>query len=215
MGDFIDKSEFKNEAHLFFTNKGPVESFPLPGGKRRWIVTTDKFMEKPKTGYLQKEVAKRCGIDISKHKNLNQSPFGVQHFLSSKYYNNSIIFCGDACHVMSPIGGQGMNTGFADAELCAEMLDKILNKNINHETFFAKYEKYRKKAAITATRRAWISMRIGTIKGKILSILRNILIKILIVTLKNNIPPYFSMLTIPYSTLDKVKDILLLEKNKL
>ena len=35
MGDFIDKSGFNEEAHLFFTKYGTVESFPLPDGKRR------------------------------------------------------------------------------------------------------------------------------------------------------------------------------------
>lgn len=38
MADFADRSGFGDQAHLFFTRDGSVESFPLPGGRRRWVV---------------------------------------------------------------------------------------------------------------------------------------------------------------------------------
>ena len=40
MGDFPDDTGWGAEAHLFFSARGAVESFPLPGGKRRWIAQT-------------------------------------------------------------------------------------------------------------------------------------------------------------------------------
>ena len=33
----------------------------------------------------------------------------------------------DAAHTMSPVGGQGMNTGFADAELVAFLMKKAFD----------------------------------------------------------------------------------------
>jgi len=206
MGDFIDNSGFENDAHLFFTKKGSIESFPLPDGKRRWIIATKKFLEKPPKSYLEDEVLKRSGINIKSSKKISESPFGVQHYLCECYYNDKIIFSGDSAHVMSPIGGQGMNTGFADADLSSSIIDILINKKQNDGKYLLKkYEQYRKKAAKIATKRAWLSMRVGTVKGAVLSLLRNVFVYILIALLKEKIPPYFSMLTIPYSTLDKVK----------
>ena len=43
------------------------------------------------------------------------SRFSIQRRLVSHYRRNRILLAGDACHVQSPIGAQGMNTGIADA----------------------------------------------------------------------------------------------------
>lgn len=206
MGDFIDKSGFNDEAHLFFTKKGPVESFPLPGGKRRWIVETKVLLKNPQKNFLEDEVEKKAGINLKDSKKISESPFGVQHYLNKTYFKHKILFCGDSAHVMSPIGGQGMNTGFADAEFCANILKNILTKNGDSLILFKKYQKYRKKAAKVATGRAYSSMRIGTMKGFILSGIRNFFIYILLPFFKNSVPYYFSMLTIPFGTFDMVKE---------
>lgn len=216
MGDFIDETDFNNEAHLFFTKKGSVESFPLPGKIRRWIINTKSLMKNLPQNLFQQEIYKRTGIDISKSSMIGQSPFGVQHYLIKNYFYNNILFCGDSSHVMSPIGGQGMNTGFGDADFAINFIIQILKENNNlQKILFKKYEKYRKKAASSATNRAWLSMRIGTLKGFLFSLKRNILIYIILRILKRIIPPYFSMLTIPYSSFNKIlkKDKSLLKKS--
>ena len=203
MADFMDESGFDNEAHLFFTKKGPVESFPLPGKIRRWIVETDDFMKNPEKGFLESEVKKRTGIDISKSKKISESPFGVQHYIIKKYYNNKTFFCGDSAHVMSPIGGQGMNTGFADADFCANIVKEFLTTGSENNKTLKKYNKYRKKAALTATKRASLSMHIGIMKGFFISLGRNIFIYLFVRIFKKIIPPFFSMLTIPYNSYEK------------
>lgn len=206
MGDFIDKSGFNNEAHLFFTKYGPIESFPLPEGKRRWIVKTKELLKNPDKDFLEREVEKKAGINLKESEKISESPFGVQHYLNKTYFKDRILFCGDSAHVMSPIGGQGMNTGFADAEFCCNILNNILTKNGDPYILFQKYQLYRKQAAQVATKRAYMSMRIGTIKGFILSGLRNFFIYVLLPFFKNSIPYHFSMLSIPYGTFDKVKE---------
>ncbi len=205
MGDFVDKSGFNEEAHLFFTKKGPVESFPLPGGKRRWIIKTKEYLKKPEKNYLENEVERKTGINLKESTKISESPFGVQHYINKTYFKDKVLFCGDSAHVMSPIGGQGMNTGFADAEFCANIFKNILFKNSNAQNLFKKYQYYRKKAAKIATNRAYTSMKIGTMKGVVFSGIRNFFISILLPLFKKSIPYYFSMLSIPYSTFDKIR----------
>ncbi|MCG8569306.1 MAG: FAD-dependent monooxygenase [Spirochaetes bacterium] len=214
MGDFFDSTSFQQEAHLFFTSLGSVESFPLPAGKRRWIIQTDQYRTENdlQDHFLIDEIQKRTNIRLNPSDQMNENPFGVQHYLNSNYFKDRVIFCGDSAHTMSPIGGQGMNTGFADADLLAMILSYFLKESSYQPQLLKRYEKYRKKAAQAATFRAWSSMRIGTVKGKFQSFFRNLLLfAVLNLPLKAILPAYFSMINIPFGQSDLLlqKDLLL------
>jgi 2-polyprenyl-6-methoxyphenol hydroxylase-like FAD-dependent oxidoreductase len=206
MADYVDKTSLSQETHFFFTRWGMAESFPLPGGKRRWNVMTPKYIENPPPGFLENIVQHRTGFHLNDSDRTSQSPFGVQHNLASVYYRKNVIFCGDAAHVMSPIGGLGMNTGFGDAEFCAEMLYRILVRWESKAAYFPKYQTYRKQAAKTALRRAALLMRMGALQGMIPSVIRNLLAACLIPLLGKYISASFAMLNIPFHNLEQVKE---------
>jgi 2-polyprenyl-6-methoxyphenol hydroxylase-like FAD-dependent oxidoreductase len=205
MADFVDKTSLGQETHFFFSRWGMAESFPLPGGKRRWNVKTKEYMENPPKGFLENLVQSRTGFYLNESDRTAQTPFGVQHYLASAYYKQNVIFCGDSAHVMSPIGGLGMNTGFGDAEFCAGMLYGIIKRQESKAAYFPKYQKYRKQAAKTALRRAALLMRMGAIQGIIPSAIRNLLASCLIPVLEKYISAYFAMLNIPFHNLEQVK----------
>jgi 2-polyprenyl-6-methoxyphenol hydroxylase-like FAD-dependent oxidoreductase len=205
MADYVDKTSLGRETHFFFTRRGMAESFPLPGGKRRWNVMTPKYIENPPPGFLESIVQLRTGFHLNESDRTAQSPFGVGHNLASVYYRQNVIFCGDVAHVMSPIGGLGMNTGFGDAEFCAEMLYRIIRRRENKAVYFPKYSTYRKQAAKTALRRAALLMRMGALQGMIPSAIRNLLAACLIPALEKYIATCFSMLNIPFHNLEQVK----------
>jgi 2-polyprenyl-6-methoxyphenol hydroxylase-like FAD-dependent oxidoreductase len=198
MADFVDKTSLGRETHFFFTRFGMAESFPLPEGKRRWNVKTGKYMENPPPGFLENLVQCRTGFHLNESDRTAQSPFGVEHYLASAYCKQNVIFCGDAAHVMSPIGGLGMNVGFGDAEFCAGMLYRIISRQESKVAYFLKYQKYRKKTAKTAQRRAALFMRIGDLQGLIPSAIRNLLAACLIPVLEKYIAACFAMLNIPF-----------------
>jgi len=206
MGDYIDKSLFKKAAVLWFTNKGSIESFPLPNKKRRWIIQTFKFIETPKEGFLEKVILKRTGISLNEKDKISQNSFGVQKFLADSYWKKNAFLCGDAAHTMPPIGGQGMNTGFADAEFLADILSSYLNNpKLNLKILANKYEFYRKNAAKSATLRANFGMRIGTARNCSISLIRSVILIILLhLPISRLVTPFFTMLNIPYNRLHKV-----------
>ncbi|MEJ2250340.1 MAG: NAD(P)/FAD-dependent oxidoreductase [Candidatus Lokiarchaeota archaeon] len=206
MGDYKDRSLFKKDAILWFTNKGSVESFPLPNKNRRWIIQTQKFIENPKKGFLEKNVFKRTGIRLDVNNKLSQNPFGVQRFLAKSYWHKKVFLCGDAAHIMSPIGGQGMNSGFADAEFLAYILSSYLNnRELNLNILSRKYEYYRKIAVRSATLRADLGMRIGTARNRLISFLRSVILATLLhLPISHLIIPYFTMVNIPYNKLNLV-----------
>ena len=79
---------------------------------------------------------------------------------------------------MSPVGGQGMNTGFANAELVAFLMKKAFDCSEIELDYFGKlYTHYRSIAARAAIGRAhMIATMIGTITNPVMSALRNMLL---------------------------------------
>ncbi len=102
---------------------------------------------------------------------------------------------------MSPIGGQGMNTGFADAEFLAEVLC-----HSDPHSLLPAYNRFRRKAAKAAIFRAEWGMWLGTWRGKSLSMLRDVILKFLLCQgpTARRMGPFYAMLTIPFNTLARV-----------
>lgn len=200
MGDFRDHSDLGTEAHLYFTPTGAVESFPLPGGLRRWIVQCPTLEVAAQAGRISHLVRMRTGIMIEPDDQLNESRFSPWRLDCQQIYKGRVLLCGDAAHVMSPIGGQGMNTGFADAEFAAEMLRGILCRGQDAESWLREYDRCRRKAARTAAARAAMGMGLGTWQGRGLSWIRDALLRYLILhgPLAAIVGPWFAMMTIPF-----------------
>ena len=198
MGDFEGDAGLGTEAHLFFTETGAVESFPLPGTRRRWIVQTAGFMDTSAPGFIARVVRERTGLVLPSVVPLFSSPYQPERFMIGTYHwRGRVFFCGDSAHVMSPVGGQGMNTGFADARLCARALSRIIRHEGDAARYGRVYDRFRRRAATVAARRAWACMRVGTIRGPVGARLRDLFIRVLSRLLRRKIPPFFAMLTIP------------------
>ncbi len=205
MGDFTDQSQLGQEAHLFFTAEGAVESFPLPQGLRRWIVQTEKPATQPVKGLISRLVHERCGITLTADTQLNETIFSPWRLDCGKIYQDRTLLCGDAAHVMSPIGGQGMNTGFADAEFAAALLHAVIQRNQPAEPWLKVYDRCRRVAGSTAANRAAMGMWLGTWQGARLSQLRDLILRVGIFRspLNQHLGPWFAMLTLPYNRLHK------------
>ena len=206
MGDFYDRTNLKDEAHLYFKADGSVESFPLPGGLRRWIIQTPVRLDFAPMGVISAVVRKRTGFEIAVNDQINQSVFSPRRLNCIRYHRGRLVLCGDAAHVMSPIGGQGMNTGFADAEFLADALEAALQSPDRAEALLDAYSQFRWKAAQTAINRAGLGMWLGTWTGKRLSWIRDVIIGRVLCNgpLERFMGPYYAMLTIPYNTLERV-----------
>lgn len=205
MADFVDNSGLGDEAHLFFSRHGSVESFPLPKGRRRWILQTDQLINPPDITLLIRDVQRRTGYDLKGSKCFSESMFRTRRFVCQNYYSNRVALCGDAAHVMSPVGGQGMNTGFADAEFLAETLFKHFSSSEDYQALFEEYDHFRRLAFTVAAARAERGMWMGTRRGKLASVLRFLLVKTLLGPIFNkSLPAYFAMLTIPHRSLSSL-----------
>lgn len=205
MADFADATDLGNEAHLFFSRHGSIESFPLPDGRRRWILQADRLLDPSDTAPMVKDVQRQTGYDLKDSPCFFASVFSVRRFVCQRYYRNRVALCGDAAHVMSPIGGQGMNTGFADAELLTDALVKHFRDGEDYRALFVDYDRFRRAAFKVAATRAERGMWFGTRRGWLASALRYLFVKSLLSPLFNkSLPAYFAMLTIPYRSLKTI-----------
>jgi len=191
MADFPDHEELGNDARIYFSPSGAVESFPLPGQKRRWIAQVEKQGD---LTTLVERVQESSGIDLRDREAEPLWSFCPNRFLVETYVKENLVLCGDAAHVMSPIGGQGMNTGFGDAMMLAEILEApSLSK-------LTQYTNERQKAFRIASRRVALGMWLGTRRGKLASGFRGTLLKQALNSAKANhtLVRTFSMRNLPH-----------------
>jgi 2-polyprenyl-6-methoxyphenol hydroxylase-like FAD-dependent oxidoreductase len=176
MGDFKDESGLGEEAHLFFGAERPIESFPLPGGRRRWIVRCGWRDRIDVRESLATVVTRLSGIPVRDEDQLDASRFQPQRKLARAFYRGRVALCGDAAHVMSPIGGQGMNTGFGDAAFLANAYCAILDGRGHVDAWMRHYEHSRKHAFRLAAARAAAGMTLGVARGRFASPIRRALV---------------------------------------
>ena len=117
-----------DEVILYFSPAGMVVLAPLPGGVHRVVATVDDAPEQPDAAYVQALLNAR-GPQRERAEVLEVvwgSRFRVHHRVAENYRAGRILLAGDAAHVHSPAGGQGMNAGILDAISLAEALEKAL-----------------------------------------------------------------------------------------
>ncbi|WP_069130711.1 FAD-dependent oxidoreductase [Rhodohalobacter halophilus] len=161
MGDFEDNTEFGNQAAVYLHKKGLVESFPLPSGQRRWVVKTDHYFETPNVKKLTEEVFIRTGYHLGSCENNMLSSFGVQHLMAKTFAYGRMVLAGDAAHIVSPIGGQGMNLGWLDAEACLETFLRIRYSPERQKSELQKYSNQQRRIAQQVAKRANMNMVLG------------------------------------------------------
>lgn len=159
MADFTDEEHLNQEASIFFSSEGAVESFPLPGKQRRWVVQLCAG-QSPTLDHLTDRIRETAKIDLRNRTPHSLWPFEPRRGIVDRYHSGHIVLCGDAAHEMSPIGGQGMNTGFADAAHLARVLSEPSH------TAFDTYTRVRKRAFTASANRAAWGMYLGTRTGK-------------------------------------------------
>ena len=117
-----------DEVGLYFSPAGMVVAAPMPGGVHRIVAAVDEAPEHPSADYietlLQARGPQRYPARVQEV--LWGTRFRVHHRIADVYRVGRVLLAGDAAHVHSPAGGQGMNTGILDAVTLARALEEAL-----------------------------------------------------------------------------------------
>lgn len=136
-----------SEGVMYFSPAGMVVAAPLPDGTHRIVAAVDDAPKEPSAELVQQLLdtrgpqAARAVVDEV----VWSSRFRVHHRIAESFRQGRILLAGDAAHVHSPAGGQGMNLGIEDAVLLGRALSKVLEGG--PESLLDEYSKNRKPAA--------------------------------------------------------------------
>ena len=126
-----------NEVKLFLANKGFSAFFPMPEPNRYRII-----------GNLPDELDKKDDLqldDILPHlykitrqtvtvsENHWFTIYRLHHRMADNFRQQRCFLVGDAAHIHSPVGGQGMNTGLQDAYNLAWKLAGVVNNQLSEK----------------------------------------------------------------------------------
>jgi 2-polyprenyl-6-methoxyphenol hydroxylase-like FAD-dependent oxidoreductase len=104
-----------SELQLCPSEFGPVAIFPMSASRRRIVATIDHPEgDAPSLELVQKILAQRAPSTIEAHALHWSSYFRIHRRHVAQLRVGRIFIAGDAAHIHSPFGGQGMNTGLHD-----------------------------------------------------------------------------------------------------
>jgi 2-polyprenyl-6-methoxyphenol hydroxylase-like FAD-dependent oxidoreductase len=137
-----------DEVMLFLSPEGLVVVAPLPGGRHRVVATMDDAPEHPGIADVQRLLDTRGPLTGAARVDeiVWSSRFRVHHRVVDRYRAGRILLAGDAAHVHSPAGGQGMNTGIQDAVALGHVLSAVLAGRVA-ESQLDQYERTRRPVA--------------------------------------------------------------------
>jgi 2-polyprenyl-6-methoxyphenol hydroxylase-like FAD-dependent oxidoreductase len=120
----------REEVSLFFSGKGLVVVAPLPDNHFRVVATMKQAPASLSIGDFQKILEERGPENavIKIHRIVWASRFHLEHRVAEVLRKGRILLAGDAAHVHSPAGGQGMNTGIQDAISLAGALREVIQQ---------------------------------------------------------------------------------------
>lgn len=137
------------ELHVDLDEADFVAVFPLAGSGRARLIGTvrDERAEHPENLRFE-DVSSRAIEHMQIHvEQVNWfSTYRVHHRVAQQFRRHRAFILGDAAHVHSPAGGQGMNTGIGDAINLAWKLASVLHGKASDE-LLASYEIERKAFA--------------------------------------------------------------------
>lgn len=119
---------------------------------------------------------KRCPFSIQYKNIIWKTGFWIHRRLIEKYSYHNVFFLGDAAHLHSPIGGQGMNIGIQDAYNLAWKLALVLSGKAN-PTLLTTYETERRPIAENVLKFTTFFTHFMTIRNPILCRLRNFILR--------------------------------------
>jgi 2-polyprenyl-6-methoxyphenol hydroxylase-like FAD-dependent oxidoreductase len=178
MCDTRDDTGARETALLHFEPTGVVESFPMPGGARRYVVRVRRRPSVLDASAVAAIVEARTGQGFDTDAAGEPTAFDARQHLAEPIAAGRVALVGDAAHEVSPIGGQGMNLGWVGAQHLAHELEAALAAGAPFDAFAA-YDRARRTAARRAMRQAAFNMRMGAPASGIRLRARNASVRVL------------------------------------
>lgn len=194
----------EDEVSLFLHEKGPLGVFPIGGDRFRVIadIGTAHGVERapdPSLDDIAALLAERCPAGWTPHDPIWLASFRIHERKVTSYRHGRVFLAGDAAHVHSPAGGQGMNTGMQDAYNLAWKL-ALVERELGREPLLESYSAERSPIGDIVLKRAAAFTRLATVRGSLAQHLRNRVVSLLasLEVVQHRLGDQFTELSIAY-----------------
>ena len=197
----VDGGPPRDEVVLYFSRAGLLVWAPLPDGTVRIVAAVDDAPEHPGAAYVQSLMDHRGPVRSPAHISgvVWGSRFRVHHRVADSFRAGAVLLAGDAGHVHSPAGGQGMNLGLKDALALADALTEALRSGSGQA--LDRYAAERRPAARAVVGFAAQLTRLATVPGPLRPV-RNGLLSLLA-----RVPAFRRRLAYRLSGLDQRREL--------
>jgi 2-polyprenyl-6-methoxyphenol hydroxylase-like FAD-dependent oxidoreductase len=176
LGDVEVEWDLTND-HIatFFGTTGVAALFPYSNNRCRLVVTStpDDVREEPPTlEELQALLAERASRPVRLSDPKWLARFRIHSRQVEHYRRGRVFLAGDAAHIHSPLGGQGMNTGMQDAHNLAWKL-ALVHRGLAREVLLDSYHTERHPIAQQILRGTEVATRAATLRNPVARAVRN------------------------------------------
>ena len=174
----IEGLPFYDEVVAYITPLGIAAFFPIKGTRLRCFVMRDKCGTDdppcpPTLEEMQQELIGR-GLDHLRLSNpIWLTAFRINERHAKSYRHGRVLLAGDAAHVHSPVGGQGMNTGMQDAFNLGWKLAMIQKGRMPAEPFLNSYQLERGPIGASVVSKTSRARKMVTTRNPLVRVLRN------------------------------------------
>jgi 2-polyprenyl-6-methoxyphenol hydroxylase-like FAD-dependent oxidoreductase len=166
-----------DELHIFLSGEGFFQALPMPGERRVRLfvdVSGEQAELEPEREVFEALGRARAGLPLRVRSPGWMSKFRVHRRMVPRYRVGRVLLAGDAAHIHSPVGGQGMNTGIQDAWNLAWKLGLVVAHRAP-ESLLDTYHTERHAVARVTLLETHLATRMSQLKNPLLRELRDAL----------------------------------------
>jgi 2-polyprenyl-6-methoxyphenol hydroxylase-like FAD-dependent oxidoreductase len=160
----------------FFSESGLLACFPIPGDRFRLIATAPEGSaggsETPTLEEFQKLVHERSEGAYRLYDPAWMARFRIHCRQVKGYRKGRVFLAGDAAHIHSPAGGQGMNSGIQDAHNLAWKL-ALVASGAGRPELLDSYEQERHAVGAAVLSSTDFATRVATLRSPLARAVRN------------------------------------------
>jgi 2-polyprenyl-6-methoxyphenol hydroxylase-like FAD-dependent oxidoreductase len=168
------------EAQVWLHRVGALAFFPLPQDRWRLIITNSPtdWRAEPSLAQCQALVDERGPGGIQLTDPRWSAVFRIHRREAARFRADRVFLLGDAAHIHSPVGGQGMNLGIRDAFNLAWKLSLVL-RNGDNPLLLDSYEAEHKPVDEAVIRQTDRATRLVSLHGSLARFVRDHLMSLL------------------------------------